>query len=137
VHCPIYLISKDAPGTQNVVLAYDGSVSSIYAIKMYSYLFMGFRDLHTYLVYISSAKNGDLPHEKEVKMWLSGHYRNLEIKILHGDVINVLADFTGSLPHSLVVMGSYGRNSLSRFFHKSAANKMIKEGKSSVFMTHQ
>jgi hypothetical protein len=137
VHCPIYLISKDAPGTQNVVLAYDGSVSSIYAIKMYSYLFMEFGDLPTYLVYTSSANNGDLPHEKEVKMWLSGHYRNLEIKILHGDVRNVLADFTGSLPHSLVVMGSYGRNSLSRFFHKSAANKMIEEGKSSVFMTHQ
>jgi nucleotide-binding universal stress UspA family protein len=137
VHCPMYLVSKESAATRHVVLAYDGSPSSIYAIKIYSYLFTEFRDLPTHLVYVNEGKETGLPDEEKLKMWLPGHYRDLEIVVLHGDADEVLADFTASLPNSLVVMGSYGRKNVSRFFHKSTANKIIDEGLSSVFMAHQ
>lgn len=136
-HCPLYLLSKDAAGIQHVIFAYDGSPSSMYAIKMYSYLFPAFRDLKTYLVYVNADSKTALPNQEPVTRWLAAYYGNLEIKMLRGDVDETLAGFAESLPHALVVMGSYGRNNLSRLFHKSSAQNIIEHGKSSVFMTHQ
>ena len=136
-HCPVYLVSKDAAKPANIILAYDGNPSSVYAIKLYSYLFPEFRDLPTYVLYAHSEKEGVLPHEKEVNSLLKGHFSNFQIKMVNGNVANVLVDFTAALPHSLIIMGSYGRNVLSRFFHQSHANKLIEESKSSVFITHK
>lgn len=135
--CPIYLVAKDAVKTQHVILAYDGSVSSMYAIKMYSYLFPEFQDLPTYLLFINAGNHAGLPNEKNIRMWLSGHFPKLEIQMPEGDIKEQLVAYTASVPHALVVMGSYGRNDLSRFFHRSNANVLIEEGKSSVFMTHK
>lgn len=136
-HCPVYLVSKDAAKPASIVLAYDGNPSSIYAVKLYSYLFPEFKDLPTYVVYAHSDKEAVLPHEKELTAWLKGHFTNLHIKTLHGAVAPVLVDFSTTLPHPLVIMGSYGRGVLSRIFHQSHANKLIEAGKSSVFITHR
>ena len=136
-HCPVYLVSKDAAIPANIILAYDGNPSSIYAAKLYSYVFPEFRDLPTYVVYAHTEKETAIPHEKELNSLLKGHFTNVQVKMLPGNVADVLVDFTAALPHSLIIMGSYGRNVLSRIFHQSHANKLIEQGKASVFITHK
>ena len=133
----MYLVSKDAAVPASIVLAYDGNPSSIYAIKLYSYLFPEFRDLPTSILYVHTNKEEVIPNEKELNFLLKGHFTNYQVNQLQGSVADMLVDFTAALPHSLVVMGSYGRNYLSRLFHHSHANKLIEKGKSSVFITHR
>ncbi len=135
--CPVYLISKDGAATQHVVLAYDGSISSVHSMKMYSYLFPSLKDLHTTLLFVNHGNHNELPQEKNIRMWLVRHFTNLDIKILQGNVSEALVQFTRDLPHSLAVMGSYSGNHLTRMFHKSHANAIIEEGRSSVFITHK
>ncbi len=136
-HCPVYLISKDAGTPENIVLAYDGSLSSIYAVKMYSYLFPGFRDLPTTLLYVHDGSHPELPQERNINMWLSQYYPRLEVEILQGKVADQLVEYTRPLPRVLTVMGSYNRNQLSRLFHTSHAKALIEEGRSSVFISHK
>jgi nucleotide-binding universal stress UspA family protein len=136
-HCPVYLVSKDAAIPASIILAYDGNPSSIYAAKLYSYLFPEFRQLPTHIVFAHTDREGILPHKKELMYLLHGHFDNFEVKMLRGQASEVLVDFSAGLPNPLMVMGSYGRNYLSRFFHQSHANKIIEEGKSSVFITHR
>jgi hypothetical protein len=135
-HCPIYLASKHVDKIRNVVLTYDGSFSSMYAIKMYTYLFPEWRSLPTFLVYVSD-RNEKLPNESNIKRWLSKHYLGDQIEVLHGDIGEELVKYTMSLPDSLAVMGSFGRSKISRLFQKSLANSIIENGKSSLLITHQ
>ncbi len=136
-HCPVYLISKDAGAPGNVVLAYDGSLSSIYAIKIYSYLFPGFRDLPTALLYVHNGNQPELPQQEDINRWLSQYYPNLRVEMLKGNITEKLVEFTRPLPRVLTVMGSYSRNHLSRLFHTSHAKALIEEGRSSVFISHK
>jgi len=135
-HCPIYLVSKHASAVKNVIFTYDGSFSSMRAIKMYTYLFRNTHQLPATLVHVSD-KNRQLPEEKYIRSWLSLHYREVEYKILNGNIQHELVNYTRSSPDSLVVMGSFGRTTLSRFFHKSLANYIVEEGRCSLFITHE
>ena len=136
-HCPIYLISKDVEKAENVIFTYNGTFSSMYAIKMYSYLFPELRNLPTTLVYIAPEKSSQLPQEKKINSWLSRYYPNIQTKILHGDIYDELVSYTKSVPNSLTVMGSFGRSAMSRFFHKSLAHAVIEDGNSSLFISHE
>jgi hypothetical protein len=136
-HCPIYLISRDVENIENVIFTYNGTFSSIYAIKMYSYLFPEFIHLPTSLVYITSERSAQMPHEKNVNSWLKKHFPAIQTKILHGDVCDALVDYTKSIPGSLTVMGSFGRSAMSRFFHRSLAHALIEDGKSSLFIADE
>lgn len=134
---PVYLISKDGGAISSVVLAYDGSVSSMYALKMYSYLFPAMRELPTTLLYVHNGKHEELPQEKNINMWLARHFTNLEIRIAEGDISGRLLHHCLQHPNSLAVMGSYSGGPLARFFHKSHANPLIEEGRASVFIAHK
>jgi hypothetical protein len=50
-HCPVYLVSKEVENIENIILTYDGGFSSMYAIKMYTYLFPELKNLPTVLVH--------------------------------------------------------------------------------------
>lgn len=136
-HSPTYLLSKDVENIENVIFTYNGTLSSMYAIKMYAYVFPELKNLPTSLVYIASGKSVQMPHEKNVNSWLNRHFPAIQTKILHGDVCDELVGYTKSVSNSLTVMGSFGRSAMSRFFHRSLAHALIEEGKSSLFIAHE
>lgn len=136
-HCPVYLVSRDTEKVENIILTYDASFSCMRAIKSFSYLFPESRDIPGYLVYIAPQQTKELPRENDIKSWMQKHFTQIQTKILHGNLREELVNFTSSVPDSLVVMGSFGRSAMSRFFHKSLANALIEDGESSVFITHE
>lgn len=135
--CPVYLVSKHVEKVSNVILTYDGSFSSIHAIKQYALVFPEMKSLPTHLIHITQDDSDEFPREKNIKSWLPVHYSNVEFKILRGNVRTELINFTKSLPDPLVVMGAFGRNVLSQIFHKSLANAVISDGKSALFIAHK
>lgn len=135
--CPVYLITKDIKLPEIIILAYDGSYSSIKAIKMFSYVFSELKNLPTFLVHISPDRNEIVvPEEENLKLWARKHFANIQIKIFHGETEKELVSFISSHPNSLVVMGAYGRTALSRLFHKSLASTVISNTESSLYISH-
>ncbi len=136
-HCPVYLVAKAAQKIEHIVLTYDGSFTSIHAIKSYYTLFPAMMHLPATLVYIANEHNDEFPREKNIKTWLPEHFKQVDFKILHGKVNTELVSFVKNIPGSLTVMGSFGRSSISRLFHKSLANAVIADGCSTLFITHR
>jgi nucleotide-binding universal stress UspA family protein len=119
-------------------VAYDGSESSVLAMKMFSYLFPEWNELSTTVLFANRSASNHLPRNRELKDLAGRHFKNVTYKVLNGDVERVLLDFLKkNKEKSLVVMGSYGRSALSRMFHSSLSNKVIEEVKVPVFITHQ
>ena len=136
--CPVYLVSRHVEKVKQIILTYDGSFASIYAIRQYALVFPEMKDLPTHLLHITPDEIIDeFPREKNIRSWLPVHYSNVVFKILHGNVRTELIKFAQSIPDSIVVMGAFGRSGLSRLFHKSLANAVIADGKSALFIAHK
>jgi hypothetical protein len=137
-HCPILLSSKLMEDIPAVVFAYDGSFSSIYAFKMFSYVFPEWISMDTRLVHISNDEGTTLPHEEMIRGWMLKHYPATNAEVLTGKGKQVLIDYLNSCPgNTMVVMGAYGRSDLSRLLHRSLADEVIEKTRAAVFIVHE
>ena len=134
--CPVYLVPKEAGKVENIILTYDGSFASIHAIKQFARIFPEWHDKSTSLVYIAQDGQDEFPREKNIQSWLTENFSNARFTLLKGDLQEELVNYVRSVPHSLVVMGSFSRSAVSRLFHKSLANAVIRDGQSALFIAH-
>jgi nucleotide-binding universal stress UspA family protein len=137
-HCPILVVPSTFHPIKNITLSYDGSHSSAHAIKMFNYLFPEWSERKTTLLSVEVQKGTHLKENTNIRELMGRHYNNVEYQVLYG---NVVKEITKYMKHnssdSIVVMGAYGRNALSRLWHQSLANMIIKEAKVPVFIAHQ
>ena len=138
-HCPVLVVPGKFDQVDNVFLCYDGTPSSVHAIKMYSYLFPEWSQKPTTLLSFNSTASNHLSNSENIKDLLHQRFSNLSIDIEHEKRASnaILSYFKLYQDNSFIVMGAYGRNSFSRFLKKSMANTIIKEIKAPVFITHE
>ena len=137
-HCPVLIVPHTYTFFDKVVLCYDGTPSSIYAIKAFSYLFPESDDLQTTVVSVNEKPTGHLKDSRNLKDLVQMHFKNASFEILTGEANEELTKYLKTnAEHSIVVMGAYGRNAISRLFHQSLSNKIIKDLNTPVFITHQ
>jgi hypothetical protein len=137
-HCPLLLLRESGMPPDRLILAYDGSYSSIFAIKQFGYLFPHLCSLPAHLITIPSSEKEGVAHGDMLKHWAPYHFVNLQVEVLPGrpsDILPAFIDRQNGTP--LVVMGAYGRSSLSRLFHQSLANAVIDRTNASLFVTHE
>ena len=137
-HCPVLLVPRLAHLPTRAVLCYDESFSSMWAIKMYSYLFPEWKHLPSTLLSINPKGDDGLKYGDYLADWLPQHYSNLQKQILHGNLQKELVNFIRQESEpTIVVMGAYGRNAISRLFNQSLANVVIEETNTCVFIAHE
>ena len=137
VHCPALLVPAQAMPNQTIVFTYDGQPASIHAIKTFTAIFPGAKDQAVELVYVAAnASTATLPFANLIEKWMQLHYSNFKITIVGGEITDALVAHTGTIHNPLVVMGSFGRSTVSRFFHESLANSIIGDNNSSLFIAH-
>lgn len=137
-HCPVLLVPKTIATPSRAILCYDESFSSILAMKMYSYVFPEWKELSTTVLSINPKGDNGLKYDDYLNDWLPEHFPNLEKQILQGNLQRELVSFIRRDDEpSIVVMGAYGRNAVSRLFHKSLANIVIEETNALLFIMHE
>jgi hypothetical protein len=136
-HCPFLLTKQTLAAPDKIVLAYDGSLSSIYAIKMFTYLFPQWKDVPLQVVYISEGGNRSLPREAQIRSWLTLHYTTIAEHVLTGSRLQALADFINTDSNrKMVIMGAYGKKGVSRLFHKSITEAVTDSSNAAIFIAH-
>lgn len=75
-HCPLLLLREDGMPPDKLILAYDGSYSSIYAIKQFRYLFSHLSSLPAFLVTIAADEKKGIAHGDMLKHWAPYHFQN-------------------------------------------------------------
>ena len=134
--CPVLLVPEEFEFPSNIVLSYDGSESSIIAIKLFSYLFPQLCQADTLLVY-ANEDDEHIPDEAYVEELLTRHYNNLTVFKLDAEPDEYFNTWLMDKKQALLVAGSYGRSGLSNVFRKSFITEAIKDNKMPIFIAHK
>ena len=133
--CPVVIVPEEFDFPSNIILAYDGTESSVFAIKQFALLFPELCDIKTNLIYAGGEKDG-IPDQVLIEELAARHFTNLTITKLHSDEKNDIPDWFYRHKDALIVSGSFGRSGLSKLFIKSFVIDLIKQNKTPVFIAH-
>lgn len=133
--CPVVLAPGSFEQIGNVVFCYDGSKSSIYAIKQFSYLFP---QLGSQRVKIVSLKaEGPKPEEQSrLTEWLRSQYSDVEWIARGPEAAEALFHYLLKKHDDFVVMGPYGHGLLSSFFEPDCETGALLFPNLPIFITH-
>jgi len=132
--CPVVVVPEKYDFPQNVILAYDGSKNSVFAIKQFAYLFPTLTRKQAILLY-SSHKGERLPEKSNIEEWVTCHFPGLSIFSVDVDKKHFPTSINReSTP--IVIAGSYGRTAVSQLFKKSFMTEIIRDHKTPVFIAH-
>lgn len=136
--CPIMLTPQWFQPFTKVFFLFDGEPTSVYAMKMFTYLFPNYKELEVEVLTVKPMETtGHVPDNKLVKEWMKRHFRNAEFTVLKGipseEIIKYLKE---EKQHSCVVLGAYRRTMVSRWFKSSLADKLASELDWPVFIAH-
>ncbi len=134
--CPVMLVPENYTDPNRVVLAYDGTESSVFAIKQFAYVFAGLAQKETILLSVTNHEDELLEYSLITEL-LSQHYPNLTIQTLHLKHKKDLAGWMADKPNSFIVMGAFSRSIFSQLFKKSFATDVIHDIKMPLFISHK
>ncbi len=136
-HCPVWLVPAKSHPVNRVLFLYDASPSSVYAMKMYTYLFPGKNGPEPTLVSIKPGiDNLHLPDNKLVHEWIKRHYPAATFKVVKGDVSELVAQVKEMGPETLLVSGAYERSRFSMWVYPSLADELVRQLKTPLFIAH-
>jgi len=134
--CPVIIAPEHFNSIEEIVFAYDGSASSVFAIKQFTYLFPGLDEKAVTLLQVNEAGNSMVEDRLKIAEWLKSHFSAINIMTLNGKVKNALFGYLLDKRNTMVVMGAYGRSTVSQFFKGSSADPIIKAVNLPVFIAH-
>ncbi|HTL08374.1 MAG TPA: universal stress protein [Chitinophagaceae bacterium] len=134
--CPVFIAPQSLEAVEELVFAYNGSASCMFAIKQFTYLFPQLAGKKATIVMINDSGKWEDVHKHSLSEWLKAHYNELHWVVREGDSDASLFEYLFGRKKSLLVMGAYGRNALSRFFKRSTASLLIKTIAQPIFITH-
>ena len=137
VECPVIIVPEKFDFPKNNILSYDGSESSVYAIKQFAYLFPEFTSQPTLLVYSKRELEDDIPNAEYIEELAARHFPDLSIMKLHFDPKDFFASWINDKKNTILISGAFGRSSISRAFKKSFVANVIKDHKLPIFITHR
>lgn len=134
--CPVLLVPEQYEFPENNILAFDGSASSVFAIKQFAYLLPEFSSKSTLLVFADDDVKDSIPDLPYIEELASRHYKDLTIYKLEADAEKYFKTFVSDHLSPVLITGAYDRNILSRAFKKSFAENVIKDYNIPIFIAH-
>ena len=134
--CPVLLLRDGALDIEELIFTYNGTASSVYAIKQFTQLFPNLSDKLVTVLFVAENGTISIPEHDKIMSYLQYHYSKIGIRVLKGNPSFEITSFLRNKKTALVTFGAYGRSSLSRFFHPSEADHTLKTLKLPVFITH-
>jgi hypothetical protein len=134
--CPVIIAPESFEGIDQIVFAYNDTKSCVFAIKQFTYLFPMLKDKKAIVLQINEEGVWADKDKYIFKEWLQDHYSDIVFEAFKGDTDDKLFDYLFKKKNVFIVMGAYGRTSLSRFFHHSHADRIIKTVTQPIFISH-
>ncbi|HUZ57850.1 MAG TPA: hypothetical protein VMU83_03615 [Hanamia sp.] len=134
--CPVILAPENFEAIDEIAFTYNGSSSSVFAMKQFTYLFPELKEKKVSIIQVNEKGEWSEKDKNKFTEWLQNHYTDLHFEALKGETEYVLFDYFFSRKNMFLVMGAYGRNSLSQFFKHSHADLLINTITQPIFIAH-
>lgn len=135
--CPVVIAPFGFTGVDEIVFAYDGTASSVFALKQFTYLFPELSDKKITVVEVRDEESHSLKEKEKLSELISRHYSVIGYQVLTGAAETELFARLIGRKNIFVIMGSYGRSRLSQFFHHSTSDLIVKVTDLPVFIAHR
>jgi nucleotide-binding universal stress UspA family protein len=136
MECPVLVISESNNFPTMNILAYDGTESSVYAIRQFIYLLPELHNNPTFLIYAEEDKKKGIPFEPYIEEYASRHFPDLTVSKLDLDPQKYFTTWAEDKKNAILVTGAFGRSSLSQLFKKSFVMQMLEQRQIPVFIAH-
>jgi nucleotide-binding universal stress UspA family protein len=140
VQCPVLVVPKEFKPIDKIVLLYDGRPSSLYAIKMFSYIFGALLELPVEVYTVKDHYMGSprVPDNKLMKEFIERHFTAASYTVTKGNAKEQITNYLRAYEENqLVVLGAYLRSEMSRLFKTSMADILMKELDTPLFIAHK
>jgi len=138
VECPVVVVPHKYSPIEKVVFLYDGDPSSVFAIKMFSYLFPGFSSLPAEVITVSGPTDVyKMPENKLIREFMKRHWPEAVFRILKGEPRSAIVKCLEGQPNIMVVAGAYQRSMVSRWLRQSIGDVLMKELNVPLFIAHK
>lgn len=135
--CPVLIAPENLQEIQKIYFTYNGSYSSVYAIRQFTMLFRNLSHIPvTVLTVLESVKEEELPDKKLLNEFLSRNYKTFGFKLLQGHPDKELLIELMYQRNAIVTFGAFGRNRVSRMLNPSHSEKVTEGINIPVFITH-
>ena len=134
--CPVIVAPENFEQVDEVVFAYDGSSSSMFAIKQFTYLLPQFVIKQITLLHVKENAQEHSTEKDKIEDWLKVHYPAVVHQLMTGDAGDELFKTFWGQSNKLIVIGAYGRSKFSEFFNHSTAGKLLSAVDTPVFISH-
>lgn len=133
--CAVLLLPEHCPFPKKVVLTYDGSSDSVFAIKQFTYLFpAAFSDVT--LAY-ASGKDKKFPAIEYIKEYTARHYPGLSLTKIEADPQEYFSTWLQRIDAPLLVSGAFNRSPISELFKESFLENIVTYQSVPVFIAHK
>ena len=138
VQCPVLIVPDIFKPIDKITLLYDGGPSSVFAIKMFSYLFGNLSDIPVEVFTVKDKMEGShLPSNKLMREFIKQHFPKAKYIVEKGNAEEqILGHLRYHKGNELVVSGAYRRSEISRWFKTSMADILMKELDTPLFIAH-
>jgi hypothetical protein len=134
--CPVIVVPEAAKYPDTIVLAYDGSKSSVYAIRQFALLFPELCDKKVLLVF-EGDPSSEIPVSDNIRAFCAAHFSNFGFINIDARRKDAFRKWLGKFEQPMVVCGSYGRATWQESLSKSFATGIIRDHKAILFVAHQ
>ena len=134
--CPVLVAPLKVAGIEEIVFAYDGSPSAVFAIKQFTYLFPELSDKKAIVLQVNKDDTIPVTEKEKLGKWLRSHYSSIGFQVLQGKASEELYGHLLGKQNTIVVMGAFGRSWLSGLFKPATAGLLLKTINLPFFITH-
>jgi hypothetical protein len=138
IACPMLVVPREYEEEINeIIFAYDGTASSMFAMRQFTYLFPQWSSCKLVIVNANDRDEADIILPLQMKEWLEAHYASFLYEELHGKRLGILLDYLTPRKNAIVVMGAYGRGGVSRLLRESSADVLLNKTGLPLFIAHR
>ncbi len=134
--CPVFIAPEVYKPVNKIILLYDGSPSSVYAIKIFNYLFKNINQLEIEVV--SVKPNDDdllISNGRLIREFMNRQYPQATYTMLNGKPEEAIPEYIArQKDNAIVVMGGYQRSSVLRSFKVTLTDALMRNLKSPLFI---
>ena len=134
--CPVIISPEHFNGIDNIVFCYDGSKSSVFAIKQFTYLFPELKNRRAKVIYLNSEDEFLEEDQQALTDWLKYHYSDVEFILMQGNATEAFFNYLLKKKNDFVVMGAYGRGLLASFFSDGVNSNEARTTSLPIFVAH-
>ena len=135
--CPVLVVPEKFEFPQSNILTYTGTDDSVYAIKLFTYLFPEFCSNKTLLVYAREEHEKEFPDVLYIDELALRHFHDLTLFRLPANPKEFFSEWAAERKGSILISGAFNRSIFSRLLKRSFITDIIRDHKLPIFVAHR